>query len=555
MQIVDLFAGPGGWSEGLKHLGLHDIGIEWDEMACRTRAAAGHISIRTDVHDYPPERFLGYDGLIASPPCTAFSTAGAKEGRKHIKTLISQILTQDWTPIPDVEPTVWLPLEVGRWVEGMRPRWIACEQVPPAYVLWEAYEPWLRSLGYSTWSGVLNAADYGVPQTRQRAFLLASLDHMVGPPEPTHCKGGRSTIFGEIKPWTTMAEALGWGLRRRAAYTILGVADAYGGEPTRRAMREAVEDAAQWVDRSGAKVRDSFGEPAQDYEGRTESRWKDADEVPSPTVTGATGGWAVEFPDDGTPIMLDRHFTTSDDPDQVKDPLVNITERPAPTVHGGSSAWEILQPDETIMVDRQAETAPLLDAAEEPAPTFYPGARWKLRPGKQANAAERSMDEPAPTVAFGHDANSWEIQVGFPRKDDTGTSEDGYRERDWKSADEPSNSVTEKARSWEWRRNDQTGTDEVDRDWPAERPATTLAGRDLVPDPGTNANRFNGAEKSRNDGYKISVQDAAILQSFPHDYPWQGTRTKQFQQVGNAVPPRLAAHVISAAAGVSPPAF
>jgi len=49
---------------------------------------------------------------------------------------------------------------------------------------------------------------------------------------------------------------------------------------------------------------------------------------------------------------------------------------------------------------------------------------------------------------------------------------------------------------------------------------------------------------------RITVSESAILQSFPAEYPFRGTRTKQFEQVGNAVPCLLAAHVASAASGV-----
>lgn len=38
-EIVDLFAGPGGWSRALELLGHHDVGVEYDRWACATRRA------------------------------------------------------------------------------------------------------------------------------------------------------------------------------------------------------------------------------------------------------------------------------------------------------------------------------------------------------------------------------------------------------------------------------------------------------------------------------------------------------------------------------------
>jgi hypothetical protein len=78
-----------------------------------------------------------------------------------------------------------------------------------------------------------------------------------------------------------------------------------------------------------------------------------------------------------------------------------------------------------------------------------------------------------------------------------------------------------------------------------------VAGRGIVQHPGATANRFNGSTKTRNDGVRITVEEAAVLQSMPRHYPWQGTKTQQYQRIGDLVPARLAAHIVGAALGVS----
>lgn len=213
-MILDLFAGPGGWDEGLRKLGVTNVvGIEWDMDACRTTTAAGHVRLRADISKYPTAPFIGRTtGLIASPPCPAFSTAGKGEGREVLPALLEAISERRWDALRDRDSIVWLSLEVGRWVEELEPAWVVCEQVPQALPLWEAYVDVLQAMGYHAACRVLMAADYGVPQTRQRAFLIASREHPVQWPEPTHYgdrrRRGQPDLFGQ--PWVTCADALGW---------------------------------------------------------------------------------------------------------------------------------------------------------------------------------------------------------------------------------------------------------------------------------------------------------------------------------------------------------
>jgi len=282
--ILDLFAGPGGWSEGLRSLGLHDVGIEWDAAACATRAAAGHLTVRADVAQYPMERFAGrVEGLIASPPCQDFSLAGKQAGRSGEK---GQLI--DTVPV---------------WVDALRPEWVACEQVPPALEVWEEFAVLFRSWGYSTWCGVLNAADYGVPQTRRRAYLLASRVGPALPPEPSHAKDPAPSLFGpERAPWVVMADALGWGLSERPSNTV--VSRSLDGGSRARKMLATEQAVGRWVyERPATTVVGSFCPDATAAPGyRTEVSRQDAEG--SVKVTLAEGltlqGFRPDYPVQGS---------------------------------------------------------------------------------------------------------------------------------------------------------------------------------------------------------------------------------------------------------------
>jgi DNA (cytosine-5)-methyltransferase 1 len=132
--------------------------------------------------------------------------------------------------------------------------------------------------------------------------------------------------------------------------------------------------------------------------------------------------------------------------------------------------------------------------------------------------------------ALGWDTDS-EVMVGFARRADGrgGATQEGYRTRDFRGSEVPAQVVTAKARSW---------------DWVGERPATTLVGTfrpHIISAPGW---RTDTSRQNEEGSVAVTIEEAAVLQGFPADYPWRGPRTQIFQQIGNAIPPPMAKAVL-----------
>jgi len=308
--MLDFFAGPGGWDEGAASLGISSLGVEIDADACATAEAAGHRRVQMDVMDVTFGRTANWTRriFVASPPCVAFSKLNKGHSRKHVDELVDAVKAEEWEyGIGELSTLTLLPLMMGPWISCLRPDTVAFEQVPSVLPVWEAYAETLERWGYLVWTGQLDAANYGTPQHRKRAVLMASRYRRPAPPEPTH--GPKAD-----QPYVTVGAALGWT------------------------------------------------------------------------------------------------------PEMTRDPA---------------------------------------------------------------------------------------------------------------------------------RINDQSGTP-FDHDWVFKRPALTIAGRPLLCHPGANANRFNGKTKSRNDGFRLTEQEMAVLQGFRADYPWQGTRSSIQKQIGNVVTVQMATAILKA---------
>lgn len=402
---VDLFAGAGGWEVGAARLGLSFLGVENDPDACATREAVGLETLRADVSELAP---MPCEGFVASPPCQAWSRAGKRLGEKD-KPLVWEALDalaegQDaradlWPRCRDARSL--LVVEPLRWALALMPEWIALEQVPDVLEVWERVAAVLSKRGYRVWTGVLNAANYGVPQTRERAILIASREHPTGPPPPSHSDQRRGGDLLGLVPWMSMADALGWD----------------GDLDTNRDQRE-----------DGQRQQVEADRPAPAFTGKSGGQWKHRPATTLTTTRRSTRG-----------LLVGRQLPEGE--------AVNV---------GG----------------------------------------WKWRNGNQDHAAERSPDEPAPTLHFGNAVN--------------------------------------------------------DVKWVRERLATTVQATPRIGRPGHKA-REAGEAQFAHDAVAVSVEEAAILQDFPADYPWQGTKSSVFRQIGNAIPPGLALAILREATGVKEP--
>lgn len=195
-DCIDLFCGGGGSSWGARAAGLSiDAGIDIDPVATavyRENFPEARV-LTADLSDVEPDDVhCSDDGLrflLASPECTNHSPAKGSA--------------------PRCEESRASAFEVLRFTEAWRPQWVVAENVVQMRK-WNRFEEWLSGfelLNYKILTLVLDAHDFGVPQSRRRLFVVAGRDHLPKKPE-TGVKGG--TAWDVVR----MSGCNGWDLSR-----------------------------------------------------------------------------------------------------------------------------------------------------------------------------------------------------------------------------------------------------------------------------------------------------------------------------------------------------
>lgn len=206
-KVVDLFAGVGGLSYGFAHDPAFEIIAANEILKPMAEAySRNHPNVKVynkDIKEFSIEdltRDLGVkkgdvDVVVGGPPCQAYSTVG--------KRLID-------------DPRGKLFQEYYRILSELRPKLFVFENVKGLLSmqggeLINTISQLFESLGYRMHRRLLNAADYGTPQIRERVILIGTLDNRPFTyPRPTHYNPELGEPVNQsLKPYVTLGEALG----------------------------------------------------------------------------------------------------------------------------------------------------------------------------------------------------------------------------------------------------------------------------------------------------------------------------------------------------------
>jgi DNA (cytosine-5)-methyltransferase 1 len=179
-KCIDLFSGAGGLSLGLKSAGWKTVvAADFDSAACSTyrRNFPGVRVHEGDVRELDWNEFADKVDLVAGgPPCQPFSVAGDQKAQYDERDMLPEFVRA----IKVIKPKLFLLENVAGLASTKHRHYL------------DLNLDLLIELGYDVHYAVLNAADYGVPQDRQRVIVLGGRKIRPDHPAPTHGLGRRA---------------------------------------------------------------------------------------------------------------------------------------------------------------------------------------------------------------------------------------------------------------------------------------------------------------------------------------------------------------------------
>lgn len=224
---VEICAGAGGQALGLELAGFSHLALvelEWQYCSTLLINRPDWNVINCDVKEFDGEKYKGVDLFAGGVPCPPFSVGGKQLGKEDERDLFPEAL---------------------RLIEQIQPKAILLENVRGIFDdIFTEYRDYIRerieSYGYNVYWELLNSSDYGVPQLRPRAVLVAikkELDNGFKFPTPSNnvCTVGEALYdlmsengWKKSNEWKNVASSI--------APTIVGGSKKHGGAdlgPTR----------------------------------------------------------------------------------------------------------------------------------------------------------------------------------------------------------------------------------------------------------------------------------------------------------------------------------
>ena len=217
LKAISLYTGIGGLDFGIEAAGIRTaVAVEMDAACCRTiRLNRRWPLIEADIHDVSSKDILRAAGLrkgqadllIGGPPCQPFSKSSywVSGDALRLEDPRADTLAAYLRILRDTKPRAFLlenvhGLAYSRKSEGLDFLLQGIEEVNRQ-----------AKTRYSVQWEVLNAAKFGVPQARERVFLVGSRDGTPFRfPEPTHSKGSNGNLLqDELEPFRTAWDAIG----------------------------------------------------------------------------------------------------------------------------------------------------------------------------------------------------------------------------------------------------------------------------------------------------------------------------------------------------------
>jgi len=295
LNVIDLFAGPGGLSLGLEMVRDGNgkpvfkviKAVERDQWACKTlrRNFNPETVIEGDITDDNVKRKLvdecgeSVDVVVGGPPCQSFSLIGPRSGNpcdKKDRYKYDALYVHFLDVVRMLKPKVVLFENV---------RGILSKKNGDAKVI-DMVTDGLIDIGYNIEIEhikekymVLNAAEYGVPQMRERVFIIANNIGIKNPfPKPTHINPSLNNLGSWTSaklPYVTVFDAIGDLPRVMPKKTFTGVDDSERGDVEAynekvKHGKETLDYSDKWMEKHRKKISASgagfydFVRPSED---------------------------------------------------------------------------------------------------------------------------------------------------------------------------------------------------------------------------------------------------------------------------------------------------